>query len=123
MKRRGFLGVMLGAMAAPAVVKAEHLMKIVVPKQEIILFGRPTPTQFGGELSKVYLDKLHRNARYGAHIGDMDINCMYDRVIPLYDKETLERVARNIKMLHDHHPTGYDYYEIMRVAGHTFVNV
>jgi hypothetical protein len=34
---------MLGAMAAPAVVKAENLMKIIVPKQEgiIVLSSRP----------------------------------------------------------------------------------
>lgn len=36
MNRRGFLGAMLGAMAAPAIVKAENLMKIVVPKKEIV---------------------------------------------------------------------------------------
>ena len=37
MNRRGFLGAMLGAMAAPAIVRAESLMKIAVPKKEIIL--------------------------------------------------------------------------------------
>lgn len=37
MNRRGFLGAMLGAMAAPAVVKAENLMRIVVPKQDILV--------------------------------------------------------------------------------------
>jgi hypothetical protein len=37
MNRRGFLGAMLGAMAAPAVCKAENLMKIVVPKKDLIL--------------------------------------------------------------------------------------
>lgn len=37
MKRRGFLKAMLGAAAAPAIVRAESLMKIVVPKREIIL--------------------------------------------------------------------------------------
>jgi len=36
MKRRGFLAAMLGAAAAPAIVKAENLMRIVVPKQEIV---------------------------------------------------------------------------------------
>lgn len=34
--RRGFLGMMLGAAAAPAIVKAENLMKIVVPKKELV---------------------------------------------------------------------------------------
>jgi hypothetical protein len=37
MNRRGFLGAMLGVMAAPAVVKAENLMRIVVPKRELIV--------------------------------------------------------------------------------------
>lgn len=37
MNRRGFLGAMLAAAAAPAIVRAESLMKIVVPKKEIIL--------------------------------------------------------------------------------------
>lgn len=35
--RRGFLGAMLAAAAAPAFVKASNLMPIVAPKQEIIL--------------------------------------------------------------------------------------
>lgn len=36
--RRGFLGAILGAAAAPAIVKAESLMKIVVPKPvELVL--------------------------------------------------------------------------------------
>jgi hypothetical protein len=38
MNRRGFLGAMLGAVAAPAVVKAENLMKIIVPKRTGIIF-------------------------------------------------------------------------------------
>ena len=36
MNRRGFLGAMLGLAAAPAIVKAENLMKLWVPSQEII---------------------------------------------------------------------------------------
>ncbi len=35
MKRRGFLGACLLAFAAPAIVRAESLMKIVVPATEI----------------------------------------------------------------------------------------
>lgn len=35
--RRGFLAAMFAAAAAPAFVKAESLMKIVVPKKEIVL--------------------------------------------------------------------------------------
>jgi len=34
--RRGFLGAMLAACAAPAIVRSESLMKIIVPKKEII---------------------------------------------------------------------------------------
>ena len=55
MDRRNFLGAMLGAMAAPAIVRAESLMKIVVPKKEIILprsFARGVATAQGGELKK-----------------------------------------------------------------------
>jgi len=37
MNRRGFLGAMLGVMAAPAIVRADSLMRIVVPKQELIV--------------------------------------------------------------------------------------
>lgn len=45
MNRRGFLGAMLGAAMAPAVVKAENIMKIWVPSQEIIVdpYGLDTP--------------------------------------------------------------------------------
>ena len=35
--RRGFLGAMFAAAAAPAIVRAESLMKIYVPPQEILL--------------------------------------------------------------------------------------
>jgi len=35
--RRGFLGAMLAAAMAPAIVRAESLMKIYVPPQEILL--------------------------------------------------------------------------------------
>lgn len=37
MNRRGFLGLMLAAAAAPAFVKADSLMKIVAPRQDLIL--------------------------------------------------------------------------------------
>jgi len=39
MNRRGFLGAILAAGVAPAIVRAESLMKIVVPRQELILPG------------------------------------------------------------------------------------
>lgn len=37
MKRRSFLSAILAAGAAPAIVRADSLMKIIVPSQEIIL--------------------------------------------------------------------------------------
>ena len=37
MDRRGFLGSMLAACAATAIVRAENLMRIVVPRQELLL--------------------------------------------------------------------------------------
>lgn len=40
LSRRGFLGAMLGAMAAPAIVKSENLMRVFVPKQKIIIVSR-----------------------------------------------------------------------------------
>lgn len=65
MKRRNFLAAMLGAASAPAIVKAESLMKIVVPKQEIKL--------------------LNQNGIFGGHIGDMDVNFMYDHIVQVYE--------------------------------------
>lgn len=37
--RRGFLGALLAAAAAPAIVRADSLMKIVAPRQGLILWG------------------------------------------------------------------------------------
>ncbi len=37
MNRRGFLGGLVGVVAAPAIVRAESLMKIWVPPQGIVL--------------------------------------------------------------------------------------
>ncbi|MCK9361740.1 hypothetical protein M0Q28_05990 [Patescibacteria group bacterium] len=37
MQRRGFLTGLVGALAAPAIVRADSLMKIFVPKPEILL--------------------------------------------------------------------------------------
>lgn len=52
--RRNFLAGMLAAASAPAIVKAENMMKIFVPKQEIIIpsFSRGAPTALGGSLTK-----------------------------------------------------------------------
>lgn len=37
--RRGFLGALLAAAAAPAIVRADSLMKIVAPRPGLILWG------------------------------------------------------------------------------------
>lgn len=39
MNRRGFLGVILTTGCAPAIVRVESLMKIVVPSQEILTYA------------------------------------------------------------------------------------
>jgi hypothetical protein len=80
MNRRGFLGVMLGAGMAPAIVKAENLMKIFVPKQEIIElpdymsvlsggFNRGELTQQGGFVKKFYMRPT--NFEYWAAVTGM----------------------------------------------------
>ena len=48
LSRRSLLGALLGAAAAPAIVRAESLMKIVVPRREIILPGTATFTASAG---------------------------------------------------------------------------
>lgn len=70
MERRGFLKAMLGACAAPAIVKAENIMRIVVPKKEIIVpefnslagsFDRASQTELGGSLHKYYMRPTEMN--------------------------------------------------------------
>lgn len=53
MNRRGFLKAMLAAAAAPAFVKAESLMKLYVPPQEIII---PEPSGMAFDGCGDYLD-------------------------------------------------------------------
>ena len=43
MDRRDFLKVILATGIAPAIVRAESLMKIYVPKKELIVLERPSP--------------------------------------------------------------------------------
>lgn len=52
--RRGFLGFMVGAVSAPAIAKAENLMKIFVPPEKKIVtsWSRGVPTALGGNVSK-----------------------------------------------------------------------
>lgn len=81
MNRRGFLGAMLAAATAPAFVRAESLMKIAVPKKEIILppsFARRVATAQGGELTKFFVTSgrgrtspllMVDEAAFGSHIS------------------------------------------------------
>jgi hypothetical protein len=50
MNRRGFLGAMLAAASAPAIVKAENLMKIMVPKEKKILTLSALAGDFDGDV-------------------------------------------------------------------------
>lgn len=76
MNRRNFLGAMLAAASAPAVVKAENLMKIFVPPERKIL--QPIYYPFTKELddpwlrSNVYFDH-HTGRMYGEFVGDEEV--------------------------------------------------
>lgn len=63
MDRRGFLGTMLALGAAPAIVRAESLMKIVVPKRDLLYEGRPIRQGIYGiefvEEHELYGDGIH----------------------------------------------------------------
>lgn len=53
--RRSFLAGILGAAAAPAIVKAESLMRVVVPKREMLIVG-----SLGGiERFRIHADGSH----------------------------------------------------------------
>jgi hypothetical protein len=54
MDRRGFLGAMLAAASAPAIVRAESLMKIAVPKEKKLLL-RNLAGDFDGDTARGYL--------------------------------------------------------------------
>jgi hypothetical protein len=79
MNRRGFLGAMLGAMAAPAVVKAENMMKIFVPLEkkiftsealtQAILRMKHVGADYDGDVHFSHMrDGLERNSVSGAHL-------------------------------------------------------
>lgn len=93
--RRGFLGVLAGVMAAPAVVKAESLMRIVVPKREIIVPSIMPTVYFydsviepnfntaevmirherlHAEQMKRHRERVMRNSIFGGHIQDIRIS-------------------------------------------------
>lgn len=58
--RRGFLKSMLALGAAPAIVKAENLMKIFVPSQEIILLDKTievTTKLFTGHIDELRISQ------------------------------------------------------------------
>jgi hypothetical protein len=85
MNRRGFLGVLAGVIAAPAIVKAENLMRIIVPKREIIMLDEftfsifPKVNEDGYTVTQSFNKKLKNNAVSGArlrpiHLGPYDPN-------------------------------------------------
>lgn len=79
MNRRGFLGALAGVIAAPAIVKAENLMRIVVPKREIIMLDEfafmtmPKVAEDGIVVSEAFLKKLKNNAVSGARLRPMNL--------------------------------------------------
>lgn len=77
MNRRGFLGSMLAAASAPAIVRAENLMKIVVPPEKKIIIARgltrtiQTIDEFG------WLTPVPDRDYYNIWVGDFDISSTY----------------------------------------------
>lgn len=71
LQRRGFLGAILMAGAAPAIVKASSLMKIIAPSREIILlssFNRGVETELGGWNSKLLARQTNQHVLSSKHL-------------------------------------------------------
>lgn len=86
MNRRGFLGAMLAAASAPTIVKAENLMKIIVPPEKKLIVGRGLTqsmqildeSPFAGYIDEVritrgipsptFMRKLRNNSISGARV-------------------------------------------------------
>ena len=85
--RRGFLGAMLAAAAAPAIVRADSLMQIVVPKQEIIL---PTLNILVGDTSGLSA------GTYTASVWVKAAGGQWERIVKTFDVAPRER--RNITL-------------------------
>lgn len=86
MKRRNFLATMLAPASAPAIVRAESLMKIVVPPKDIFTFTVGGFTQHNGRVSDIRL-----------HIADLDITELYPREVLVYDFKIIEDSPQLIK--------------------------
>jgi len=82
--RRGFLGAMFAAAAAPAIVRAESLMKIYVPPQEMVF----TPNLASGVLVEGdYYDAL--SGRYTRNLAKSIIltrQQIIERMLPELNK-------------------------------------
>ena len=82
--RRGFLGAMFAAAAAPAIVRAESLMKIYVPPQEMVF----TPNLASGVLVEGdYYDAL--SGRYTRNLAKSTIltrQQIIERMLPELNK-------------------------------------
>ena len=82
--RRGFLGAMFAAAAAPAIVRAESLMKIYVPPQEMVF----TPNLASGVLVEGdYYDAL--SGRYTRNMAKSSIltrQQLLDELLPELNK-------------------------------------
>lgn len=85
--RRGFLGAMLAAAAAPAIVRADSLMQIVVPRQEIIL---PTLNILVGDTSGLSA------GTYTASVWVKAAGGPWERIVKTFDVAPRER--RNITL-------------------------
>jgi hypothetical protein len=108
MNRRGFLAAMLGAAAAPAIVRAESLMKIVVPKQEIIVLDyvkllEAIAPEWNELAMQRFNERIARNARWGAHVGDMDISSMYLHSTPVFVDKYRHPYATAMPLISDKH--------------------
>ena len=79
--RRGFLGSIFAAAAAPVFVRAESLMKIYVPPQEILL---PTSGIFNAEAK--YVDLSENYGRNMAKSSILTRQQLIDELLPKLNK-------------------------------------
>jgi hypothetical protein len=111
MNRRNFLGAILAAGSAPAIVKAESLMKIFVPKQELQIVG---------------LDIYGCATRYKrANIGclDIDIADSYPKHFPLIRDQSHDYFPHSpltCFVLVDHHGNKLSRHEVELISNKPF---
>ena len=92
LSRRGFLGAILAAAAAPAIVQSKSLMKIVVPRQEIIL---PTLNILVGDTSGLSA------GTYTASVWVKAAGGQWDRIVKTFDVAPRERRNITIALPHE----------------------